>query len=217
MFAGLLPALSFLGITCLFIFTVALLSETGISVSPIVVFIVFLLFFFLFNYLIQRGNNWKRDDVSSTHLLFLCSIFPTYAWNIGNKMQLGRVMCLSIKLRKGTLPEGALPSREEGCRGGIGSQENIPLENHLWIVRQQSAPTSQGSVVAKSVTLKPGCWVWSLALPPTSGFHLIPLKLRLSKLHNGNNSTYSVTLSGRSGELIHVIHLCPIHIARTVC
>lgn len=67
------------------------------------------------------------------------------------------------------------------------------------------------------MTLEPECCAGRLALPLTLGFHLIPLRLRLSKLQNGNNSAYSMTLLERSSELTPRMHLCLLPMVRDVC
>lgn len=130
------------------------------------------------------------------------SIFPIYAWNIGNKMQFRSVMCLSITLRKGK-PTWLFPAeRRPGLqrrhrlsgkyfsrKSSAGIQAALSLS---WLMQCSGREHDPG---ARSLGLKPGS-------PLTSGFHLIPLKLRLSQLQNGNNSTYSMTLLERSSELI---------------
>lgn len=81
-------------------------------------------------------------------------VFPLYARNVGNEMQFRRAFPSPLE-RENELDRW-LRRGEQSRRGGIGPQQNVPLEN---IQAGLKGAVSQGSSEVKSVTLKPECWV----------------------------------------------------------
>lgn len=184
---------------------------------PITFFFHCLLSVFLFiqaKYLIRRGNIESKMAFSPNPFLFLCFYFSwkicLKCWKQNAILELG--CAFPYSLERENLLDCLLLKWEQSCREDIGPRK-IDL---LKIFRQNQAPVSSCSVVARNVTFKPECWVWSRV---TLGMFSRLSDPLFSTLQNSNSGSYSITLLGRVGELTYTWrpYLCLIYNTTHLC